>query len=127
MMSQNAWLSNEKVIRPSRSVSGLMDLTALSGSLPGDTQIGLSEQGRTHHETVIDALCYVFGNDIRSKVKSDRQSAWRGNPFVRVPIQPAMPGQFHQRAVLAKPWQTGCFFAARQHRRIISVPVMARA
>ncbi len=61
-------------------------------------------------EAVIDALCYVFGNDIRSKVKSDRQSAWRGNPFVRGAYSTAMPGQFHQRAVLAKPLADRLFF-----------------
>ena len=61
-------------------------------------------------EAVIDALCYVFGNDIRSKVKSDRQSAWRGNPFVRGAYSTAQPGQFHQRAVLAKPMADRLFF-----------------
>ena len=61
-------------------------------------------------EAVIDALCHVFGNDIRSKVKSDRQSAWRGNPFVRGAYSTAMPGQFHQRGVLAKPLADRLFF-----------------
>ena len=61
-------------------------------------------------EAVMDALCYVFGNDVRSKVKSDRQSAWRGNPFVRGAYSTSMPGQFHQRSVLAQPLADRLFF-----------------
>ena len=61
-------------------------------------------------EAVMDALCYVFGNDVRSKVESDRQSAWRGNPFVRGAETPSMPGQFHQRSVLAQPLAARLFF-----------------
>jgi len=61
-------------------------------------------------EAVIDALCHVFGNDLRAKVKSDRQSAWRGNPFVRGAYSTSMPGQFHQRSVLAQPVADRLFF-----------------
>jgi monoamine oxidase len=61
-------------------------------------------------EAVIDALCHVFGNDLRAKVKSDRQSAWRGNPFVRGAYSTSVPGQFHQRSVLAQPVADRLFF-----------------
>jgi monoamine oxidase len=61
-------------------------------------------------EAVIDALCHVFGNDLRTKVKSDRQSAWRGNPFVRGAYSTSVPGQFHQRSVLAQPVADRLFF-----------------
>jgi len=61
-------------------------------------------------EAVMDALCYVFGNDLRSKVKSDRQSAWRGNPFVRGAYSTSVPGQFHQRSALAQPLADRLFF-----------------
>ena len=70
------------------------------------------ERGGTaaSREAVIDALCYVFGNDLRTKVKSDRQSAWRGNPFVRGAYSTSVPGQFHQRSVLAQPVADRLFF-----------------
>jgi len=61
-------------------------------------------------EAVIEGLCHVFGNDLRAKVKSDRQSAWRGNPFVRGAYSTSMPGQFHQRSVLAQPVADRLFF-----------------
>ncbi len=61
-------------------------------------------------EAVIDALCHVFGNDLRTKVKSDRQSAWRGNPFVRGAYSTSVPGQFHQRLILAQPVADRLFF-----------------
>ncbi len=70
------------------------------------------ERGGTaaSREAVIDALCHVFGNDLRTKVKSDRQSAWRGNPFVRGAYSTSVPGQFHQRSVLAQPVADRLFF-----------------
>ena len=60
---------------------------------------------------VKEALSSVFGHDIVRHIKGDRQSAWRGNPFVRGAYSSAAPGQFNQRAVLAEPIADRLFFA----------------
>ena len=44
-------------------------------------------------------------------IKGDRQSAWRGNPFVRGAYSSASPGQFYQRAVLGETIADRLFFA----------------
>ena len=56
-------------------------------------------------------LSNVFGNDILKRVTGDRQSAWRGNPFVRGAYSAALPGQFFQRARLAEPIDDKLYFA----------------
>jgi monoamine oxidase len=60
---------------------------------------------------VKEALSSVFGHDIVRHIKGDRQSAWRGNPFVRGAYSSAAPGQFNQRAVLAETIADRLFFA----------------
>ena len=60
---------------------------------------------------VKEALSSVFGHDIVRHIKGDRQSAWRGNPFVRGAYSSARPGQFHQRAVLGETVADRLFFA----------------
>ena len=52
----------------------------------------------------------LFGHDIVRHVTDDRQSAWRGNPFVRGAYSSAVPGQFHQRSVLAQPLAGRLYF-----------------
>jgi len=59
---------------------------------------------------VTDALADLFGHDIVRHVTDDRQSAWRGNPFVRGAYSSAVPGQFHQRSVLAQPLAGRLYF-----------------
>jgi len=61
-------------------------------------------------EAVTRALCETFGANMRSQIKSDRQSAWRGNAFVRGAYSTSAPGQFHQRAVLSQTIQNKLFF-----------------
>jgi monoamine oxidase len=61
-------------------------------------------------EAVTNALCQAFGANMRGQVKSDRQSAWRGNAFVRGAYSTSAPGQFHQRAVLSQAIQDKLFF-----------------
>jgi len=62
-------------------------------------------------DVVKEALSSVFGHDIVRHIKGDRQSAWRGNPFVRGAYSSASPGQFYQRAVLAETIADRLFFA----------------
>ena len=59
---------------------------------------------------VTDALCQTLGEKFRGQVKADRQSAWRGNAFVRGAYSTSMPGQFYQRALLAQAVQDTLFF-----------------
>ncbi|HCY12376.1 MAG TPA: hypothetical protein DG414_00935 [Gammaproteobacteria bacterium] len=61
-------------------------------------------------QAVIDSLCQALGNDMAKHVRGDRQSAWRGNPFVLGAYSASAPGQFHQRAVLAGPLNERLFF-----------------
>jgi monoamine oxidase len=61
-------------------------------------------------EAVTGALCEIFGAKLRNKIGSDRQSAWRGNAFVRGAYSTSAPGQFHQRAILSQPIQSKLFF-----------------
>ncbi|MDB3945022.1 FAD-dependent oxidoreductase [Gammaproteobacteria bacterium] len=61
-------------------------------------------------EAVTRALCETFGTNIRNQIRSDRQSAWRGNAFVRGAYSTSAPGQFHQRAVLSQAIQNKLFF-----------------
>jgi len=81
------------------------------GHVAGRYADWLERAGTTaSREAVIEGLCHVFGNDLRAKVKSDRQSAWRGNSFVRGAYSTSAPGQFHQRSVLAQPVADRLFF-----------------
>lgn len=61
-------------------------------------------------EAVTRALCETFGENMRNQIRSDRQSAWRGNAFVRGAYSTSAPGQFHQRAVLSQAIQNKLFF-----------------
>lgn len=61
-------------------------------------------------EAVTRALCELFGENMRNQIMSDRQSAWRGNAFVRGAYSTSAPGQFHQRAVLSQAIQNKLFF-----------------
>ena len=62
-------------------------------------------------DVVKEALSSVFGHDIVRHIKGDRQSAWRGNSFVRGAYSSASPGQFYQRAVLGETIADRLFFA----------------
>ena len=60
---------------------------------------------------VCDQLSSIFGNDIIKRVNGDRQSAWRGDPFTRGAYSSALPGEFHQRAILAETLDEKLLFA----------------
>ena len=72
----------------------------LAGLGPGEAAEGVKE-----------ALSSGVGFDIVRHIKGDRQSAWRGNPFVRGAYSSARPGHFHQRAVLGETVADRLFFA----------------
>ena len=61
-------------------------------------------------QVITEALSDLFGHDIVRYVTADRQSAWRGNPFVRGAYSSAAPGEFHQRSVLAQPLADRLYF-----------------
>lgn len=59
----------------------------------------------------IDEIVEVFGTDMRSKLKPLAQSRWAHDPFARGSYSHALPGQAHQRAILAAPVDDRLFFA----------------
>ena len=59
----------------------------------------------------IDEIAAVFGNDFRRKLTPLAQSRWAHDPFARGSYSHALPGQAHQRAILAAPVDGRLFFA----------------
>jgi monoamine oxidase len=59
----------------------------------------------------IDEIASFLGNDIRRKLTPLRESRWAHDPFARGSYSHALPGQAHQRAVLAAPVDDRLFFA----------------
>jgi len=59
----------------------------------------------------IDEIVSFLGNDFRGKLKPLRESRWAHDPFARGAYSHALPGQAHQRAVLAAPVDDRLFFA----------------
>ena len=59
----------------------------------------------------IDEIVAYLGNDFRRKLKPLKESRWAHDPFARGAYSHALPGQAHQRAVLAAPVDDRLFFA----------------
>jgi monoamine oxidase len=59
----------------------------------------------------IDEIASFLGNDIRRKLTRLKESRWAHDPFARGSYSHALPGQSHQRAVLAAPVDGRLFFA----------------
>jgi monoamine oxidase len=59
----------------------------------------------------IDEIVSYLGNDFRRKLKPLKESRWALDPFARGAYSHALPGQSHQRAVLAAPVDGRLFFA----------------
>jgi monoamine oxidase len=59
----------------------------------------------------IDEIVSYLGNDFRRKLKPLKESRWAHDPFARGAYSHALPGQSHQRAVLAAPVGGRLFFA----------------
>lgn len=56
-------------------------------------------------------LAEVLGNDAVKHVTRAIVTAWHGDPWVKGSYSAALPGQYHQRAELAKPVDDRLFFA----------------
>lgn len=59
----------------------------------------------------IDEIAALLGSDFRRKLTPLAQSRWAHDPFARGSYSHALPGQAHQRAVLAAPVDGRLFFA----------------
>jgi monoamine oxidase len=59
----------------------------------------------------IDEIASFLGNDIRRKLTPLKESRWAHDPFALGSYSHALPGQAHQRAVLAAPVDDRLFFA----------------
>jgi monoamine oxidase len=59
----------------------------------------------------IDEIVSFLGSDFRRKLKPLKESRWAHDPFARGAYSHALPGQSHQRAVLAAPVDGRLFFA----------------
>jgi monoamine oxidase len=59
----------------------------------------------------IDEIVALLGSDFRRKLKPLAESRWARDPFARGSYSHALPGQAHQRAVLAAPVDGRLFFA----------------
>jgi monoamine oxidase len=59
----------------------------------------------------IDEIVSYLGNDFRRKLTPLKESRWAHDPFARGAYSHALPGESHQRAVLAAPVDGRLFFA----------------
>jgi monoamine oxidase len=59
----------------------------------------------------IDEIAALLGNDFRRKLKPLAESRWSHDPFALGSYSHALPGQAHQRALLAAPVDGRLFFA----------------
>jgi monoamine oxidase len=59
----------------------------------------------------IDEIVALLGSDFRRKLKPLAESRWAHDPFARGSYSHALPGQAHQRAILAAPVDGRLFFA----------------
>lgn len=59
----------------------------------------------------IDEIVELLGSDFRKRLKPLGESRWAHDPFARGSYSHALPGQPHQRAILAAPIEDRIFFA----------------
>lgn len=78
----------------------------------GRQAVWLEKQGQqAGHDFAVDRIAEVFGNDIRQHVNRSIVTAWSTEPWTKGSYAAALPGQFHQRANLAKTVDDRLFFA----------------
>ena len=78
----------------------------------GRHAIWLEKQGQqTGHDYALDRVAEVFGNDIRQQVTRSIVTAWTTEPWTKGSYSSALPGQAHQREILARPLEDRLFFA----------------
>ena len=78
----------------------------------GRHAIWLEKQGQqAGHEYALDRVAEAFGNDIRQHATRSIVTAWTTEPWTKGSYSCALPGQAHQREVLARPLEDRLFFA----------------
>ena len=78
----------------------------------GRQAIWLEKQGQQASEDyALEMVASVFGNDVRQAFGRSICSAWTTEPWTLGSYSCALPGQAHQRAVLAEPVDEKLFFA----------------
>ncbi len=78
----------------------------------GRHAVWLEKQGQqAGHNFAVDRIAEAFGNDIRKHVSRSIVTAWSTEPWTRGSYSAAQPGQFHQRANMAKTVDDRLFFA----------------
>ncbi len=78
----------------------------------GRHAVWLEKQGQqAAHDFAVDRIAEVYGNDIRKHVSRSIVTAWTTEPWTRGSYAAAKPGQFHQRANLARTVDDRLFFA----------------
>ena len=78
----------------------------------GRHAIWLEKQGQqAGHEFAVDRVAEAFGNDIRKHVTRSIVTAWTTEPWTKGSYSCALPGQAHQREVLARALDDRLFFA----------------
>ena len=78
----------------------------------GRHAVWLEKQGQqAGHDYAVDRVAEVFGNDIRRHVTRSIVTAWTTEPWTKGSYSCALPGQAHQREVLAQAIDSRLFFA----------------
>ena len=78
----------------------------------GRHAIWLEKQGRqAGHDYALDRVAEAFGNGIRQHATRSIVTAWATEPWTKGSYSCALPGQAHQREVLARPLEDRLFFA----------------
>ena len=74
--------------------------------------IWLEKQGQqAGHDFALEQIANVFGNDIRKSASRSITTAWYTDPWTLGSYSHALPGQAHQREVLARSIDDQVFFA----------------
>ena len=78
----------------------------------GRQAIWLEKQGQQASEAyALDMVASVFGNDVRQALGRSISTAWTTEPWTYGSYSCALPGQAHQREILAEPIDDKLFFA----------------
>ena len=105
----NVWNDEGEAAGLEASVMGQDIAIVFTG---GRHAIWLEKQGpQASHDFALDRVVEVFGNDIRKHVTRSIATAWTTEPWTRGSYSCALPGQAHQREVLARPLDQRLFFA----------------
>jgi monoamine oxidase len=105
----NVWNDDGEAAGFEASVMGQNIAIVFTG---GRHAIWLEKQGQqAGHDFAIDRVAEAFGNDIRRHVTRSIVTAWTTEPWTKGSYSCALPGQAHQREILARPLDGRLFFA----------------